>query len=178
MTTTLYDLTATRELIDNALSENGGELTPELDALLTNWTEDFDRKVEDYALVITEQKAIAEMINAEIETLRARLTARLNLAKRLTERLAENMNAVGKDKVHGVLKTVAFQKNPASVVPVVDIDEADLRNLAMIAPTFVRHEESWSLDKRAVLDAHKAGTLPDDISKRVRIEQTRSLRIR
>lgn len=178
MTTTLYDLGTLRELIEAQLIDGDGELTPELEAALNDWEGDFDRKVEDYALVVTQLKAEAEMIHAEREKLRAREDARLNLAKRLCDRLQEQMERVGRDKVKGVLKTVALQNSPPRVEPVVVIDEPDLRNLAMIAPAFVRHEESWALDKKAVLEAHKAGTLPEDISKRVQIVVGRSLRIR
>ena len=39
-------------------------------------------------------------------------------------------------------------------------------------------EESWSLDRKKILDDHKAGTLDADVAKRVAITQSRSVRIR
>lgn len=179
MSATLYDLVAVRDLLDAALEAGEGELTPELDAWLEDWSGDFDRKAEDYALVITEQKALAEMINAEAEKLQKRAEARLNLAKRLTARLQQAMELVGRDKVRGVLKTVSLQANSPSVQEVVPAEQEDLRNVAAMHPGFVRHiPERFEWDKAEIKFAAKAGTLPEDILRRVQVVQTRSIRIR
>lgn len=179
MTATIYDLTELHDLIEAELERTEGELSPELEAALTNWGADFDRKVEDYALVICEQKALAEAIEAEAKKLTARAASRLNLAKRLTERLQQNMEAVGKTEVRGVLKTVKIQVNPPSVLEVVPTDAPDFRNLVMIAPDFVTHTpESYSWNRNAIKAAAKAGTLPAEVEKRVTLVASRSIRIR
>lgn len=177
-TLTMFDMVLQRDALTAIVAEQDGELTPDQEAAWNALDGDFAQKVENTALVICERQATADAIKAEAGKLIDRARAVENDAKRLRDLLASRMTAFGKDKVTGTLKTVAFQKNPPSVQPVVAIDEADLRNLAMIAPGFVRHEETWALDKKAVIEAHKAGALPDDIAKRVQIVQTQSLRIK
>lgn len=176
--TTLYDLADLRERLDVIFADQDGEITPEQEAQLDAIEGAFAEKTERVALYVVEQLSRAKSIKAEEERLAQRRRGYESRADWLKNYLHRCLDTAGKTKVEGLLATVALQNNPPSVQPVVAIDEADLRNLAMIAPSFVRHEELWSLDKRAVLDAHKAGTLPDDIAKRVQIVQTRSVRIR
>lgn len=182
MTTTLretmYDLAVAHEALEAIIAEQEGEITPSQEQAFDAINDRFETKVENAALIAIERRADAEKIRAEAKRLTDRAKALETDADRLVALIANRMIAFGKDKVRGLLVTVGFQKNPPSVSPVGTIDDCDLRNIAMYAPTLVRHEESWSLDKRAVLDAHKAGTLPSDVARRVAITQSTSLRIR
>lgn len=175
----LYELADARDILDQWLSESEGELTPEIETLLNELEGAIDEKVERVALYIIEQLSHAKALKAEEERLAQRRKAREKAAASLKDYLAQQMDRFGKQKVDGKLCTVAFQKNPPSVTPIIESDEADFRNVFMIAPEFVtRVPESYSWNKRAILDAAKAGPLPEDIAKRVSITQSVSLRIR
>lgn len=179
MSVALYELADARDILDHWLAESEGELTPEIEVLLNELEGAIDEKVERVALYIIEQLSHAKAIKAEEERLAQRRRAREKAADSLKHYLAQQLDRFGKQKVAGTYCTVAFQKNPPSVTPVVESDDADFRNVFMIAPEFVtRVPESFSWNKRAILDAAKSGPLPDDIAKRVRITQSFSLRIR
>lgn len=178
-TTALYELANARDILDTWLEETGGELTPEIETLLNDLEGQAKDKVERVALYIVEQLSHAKAMKAEEERLAQRRKAREKAADSLKAYLQGQMERLGLKKVEGLLCTVAMQNNPPSVVPAVEIDEADLRNVYTFAPEYVtRVPESYSLNKRAILDAHKAGTLHEDVAKRVQIVQTASLRIR
>ena len=176
---TLYEIADLRAIIDLALEESEGELTPEIEAALNAWDERFDDKAERVALYIAEQEGLAEMAKAERKRLDALCAAREKRAASLKRYLFEQMEKAGKVKVAGVLKQITIQNNPPKVEPLVDMDEAELRNVFMFAPQYVqRIPESYALNKRAILDAAKAGTLDEDMKRRVAVVQTKGLRIR
>jgi len=178
MSATLHELAGLREVIDATVAENEGELTPELEAQLDAWDGSFADKVERCGLWAVEQLSYAVAIGAEEQRLAKKRRAHENRAEWMKRYLQSCMERAGKTKVNGVLCTVALQKNRASVQPIVPLADEDLRTIATFAPKYVRHEESWSLDKEAILEDHKAGTLDADVAKRVQVVQTQSLRIR
>ncbi len=173
-TMTLYEIRELRDLLDEALAATEGELSPEAEAQLAALDIAANEKIESVALYIREQLAQAEAIEAEAKRLQDRARARLNAAKSLKDYLAREMERLGKDKMNGVLVTVAMQNNPPSVKG--DLEPATLAEMMDTAPTFVRYAPaSYALDRRAVLDAYKRGeTIPEGLT----IEQTKSLRIR
>jgi len=157
------------------LEEAGGELTPEVEALLEEASADFNEKVERVALKVKQLEGHAAAIDSEIDRLQRRAAARYNAAKRLKEHLQMCLEAAGRDKVEGLLCTVALQKNPPKleVPPSADLDE--LRAAGFPYLTIV--PEKVAVDKKAVLDAVKAAgeiVLPNGWV----VTQGRSVRIR
>jgi hypothetical protein len=176
---TLYGLADAREQIDRALDATEGELTPDLDTALTQWEWDFDKKAEAVALYVIEELATAKAIKGEEERLAARRQALERRAVSLKQYLEAQMVRVGKRKIEGVYATVAMQLNNPRVHELVPLEDADYRRLMDTAPEFVRHTpESFALNKDAILDAHKAGTLPSTLTPRIQVVRTESLRIR
>lgn len=178
MSIALYQLRELRDALDGKLQESGGELTPELEAELSALDVASDEKIERVALYIREQTAEAAAIETEATRLQDRANAKLNAAKSLKAYLQREMDRLGKEKVNGLLITVALQKNPPSVKG--DIAPETLQSW-WAAPGdqragFIRYTpESFALDRRVVLDAHKQGmTIPEGLT----IEQTTSIRIR
>lgn len=180
MTTTapLYEITNARLALDSVVAEAEGELTPQWETAFDQIDGDWNEKAERCALWIKERLAMAEMVKAEVDRLSARCKALVRDAEGLTTYLQQNMEAIGKEKVNGLLVTLALQKNPPKVEALTAMDESELRNIATFCPQYVRHTESWALDKKQILEDSKTGTLPEDIAKRVQITQTRSLRIK
>ena len=176
-TARLYELADLRQVIDLALEETQGELTPDIAAALDAWEAAFPQKVESVALYIADIEGDAAKIKAEEERLAAKRTALLNRAKGLEQYLQANLERAGVQKVSGVLKTVALQKNPPKVVPLVDVTQEDLRHWHLDGYATVT-PETYTMDKKAILAAHKANDLPGHIAKLVTIQQTTGLRIR
>jgi hypothetical protein len=135
-------------------------LTPELEAELDALTLAGSEKIERVALYIREQLATARAIKEEEDRIKARRQAAEKSADSLKRYLERNMERLHVERVDGLLCTVALQSNPPAVVS--QLDEPALRNLVMTDPDLVTHvPESFTLNKRAVLDLHRAGgTLP------------------
>jgi hypothetical protein len=169
-----YELAGEWNALDELLEETGGEVTPEIEALMNALDVTTTEKVEKIALVVLRKKSEAKAIKEQADRLAARAKARENAATHLVDYLSRVMQSVGKDKIEGTLATVAFQKNPPSVVA--DLSRDRLEDLyetgcSLVLLTPATH----TLDKKAVLAAAKAGQpLPGGIE----IVQTSSLRIR
>ena len=71
MTPTLYQLTGQMAAIEDALQENGGELTPELEELWAETAESLPQKVDGYNQVITNLTAYSKNLDEEIKRLQA-----------------------------------------------------------------------------------------------------------
>lgn len=153
---------------------NGGELTPALAELLDAAEGDFSEKVERVALKVRELEAEALAVDTEAERLTQRARTRYNAAKSLKAYLKGALEIAGLDKVKATLVTVAIQKNPPSLHGELSQEELDV--LARRRAEFVSIvPATLSLNKRAVLDACKAGeALPTGLT----ISQGTSLRIR
>jgi hypothetical protein len=174
-TVRLYELAAARDILDQFLAETDGEETPAIADLFAQLEGQVADKVEHTALWIREQEATAKAIREEEQRLAARRRAIENAVERTKSYLQAQMETLGRDKVHGLLCTVALQNNPPSVRG--ELDEQSLRDLAVILPDVVKRvPETVTLDRRAVLAYYKEhGATPDE---RLTVEQSRSLRIR
>lgn len=170
----LYELSAAREILEDWLSEAEGEWTPEIEALLTELDGKADEKIERVALFIREQLADADRIKTEEQRLAARRKSREKAADSLKSYLQREMERLGKTSVNGLLCTVAFQNNPPSVRG--DVSPFVLQDLLESKSLFVTEiPASFSLNRRAVIDAFKSGQpIPDGLV----VEQGISLRIR
>lgn len=178
-TTTLYEIADARDILDLWLLESDGEVTPELEALLAEVDADANAKIERVALYIREQKALADAAKQERDRLAGIASARLKAAESLTSYLHREMDRLGKDRVNGVLATVALQKNPPSVKG--ELAQPDLYDLYESwrrgdAPEFVKLiPENYVLNKDAVKAAAKAG---QPIPAGLTVEQSVGVRIR
>ena len=175
MTVALYEIAEMRTILDSWLAESEGELTPELEALLAEVDEKADAKIERVALYVRERKAHAAAVKEERDRLDALVKRETRAAESLTDYLHRQMTALGKDRVNGVLCTVALQKNPPAVVG--DVSPETLKDAWQQGETkFIRHiPESFALDRKSVVDAFKAGQpIPDGLT----VEQGQSVRIR
>ncbi len=176
MTIKLYEATDALATVDAWIQEhadeilaNGGELTPELLALLDQAEGDFDAKVEKVALKVRELIAEADAVKVEADRLTQRAKTAKNAADSLKAYLHRQLEAAGKTQVKGTLVTVALQKNPPRVVTTRDAADAQTSTFVTAIPA--RYE--WNKD--AIKDAAKAGEpLPEGVT----VEQGMSLRIR
>jgi hypothetical protein len=172
---TLYQIADAREILDTWLLETEGEVTPELEALLAEIDGKADEKIERVALYIREQLALATAAKEEQTRIASVVSRRNKAAESLKLYLHREMERLGKDKVTGLLATIAIQKNPPSVKG--ELSPETLKDAWQQGETaFVRHvPESFALDRKAVVDAFKAGQpIPDGLE----VVHETSLRIR
>jgi hypothetical protein len=173
--TTLSTLLAERHDLDALVDAQDGELTPDLEAAWDANTEAVPAKVESWGLWITRQEHLADAIDAEIARLRQRKAVVEHAIARSRAELQRQMTMGGIDKVKGVLVTVALQANPPAVKG--ELSQDALRDLHEDdGPAIVKLTPAvYTLDRKAALAAHKAGTpLPAGLT----VEQAISLRIR
>lgn len=75
-----------------------------------------DEKADNIACLIKQLTAEAEAIKAEEDKLKARRTAKLNRAERLTNYLAECLTNGGRTKIETARNVISFRKTPPKVV--------------------------------------------------------------
>lgn len=161
----LYDHTAALETVHEWLIESGGELTPEIEALLDEAEDAFAAKAERVALKVREMETEAKAVKEEADRLAARARSLERGARSLKDYLHEQCFAAGQTVVKGRLATVRVQKSPVSALCTIPEDAlAELKNDPAYA-RFVREiPASYRFDARAAIEAVKAGEeLPEGI---------------
>ena len=159
----LYELADAYERIAEALTENGGELTPELATDLDAIEGAFEGKVERVALYVRNLLATADAADAEAARLAALARTRRQGAEGLKGYLMAQLDRVEKLKVETPLVVVRIQKNSRPAIQWPDtlpIPEAYQR-------------VTVSLDGQKVFTDWTAGALPNGFV----VEQGRHLRI-
>ena len=114
---TLYELTETmKHLLDLAQS---GEVEQEvINATIESMdlTNDIERKIEGYAIVMDELKASNERIRNEEKRLAHRRRVQQNNYDRMRETLLDQMKSLQLDRVKTDKYTVSVRQNPVKVV--------------------------------------------------------------
>lgn len=154
----LYDHTAALETVHEWLIESGGELTPEIEALLDEAEADFAAKAERVALKVRELEAEAKAVKEEADRLAARAKAAANGARSLKDYLLEQCHAAGQLAVKGKLATVRVQNSPMSALCTIPAESmADLKSDPEYAPYIAEIPVSYRFDAKAAIEAAKAG---------------------
>ena len=143
------DISQELKQIRDALIENGGELTPEMEPALQELTQALDEKADAYCHVIDGLEGEAEIIAAEIKRLQDRAKTRKNAAAKLRERLRLAMEITGKPKFSTPLHDFTICQSPMSIRWEGKPDE--------IPELWQKIEVKVSLDTDAVKAALKAG---------------------
>lgn len=161
-TKTLFQLSADMSAIEDALWENGGELTPELEQALVETEQSLATKVDGYNHLIRSFSSKADIIDAEIKRLTALKKTAENAEKRLKEHICETMGMFGIDKLEG-----AYCKISRAKTSKVETDEelltasysGNLAELNKSLPPYITAE--FKVSKTAIKDFQKTeGILP------------------
>ena len=112
---TLYELTAAQSAIEDALYENGGELTPELEEQLAETREALPAKIDGYNHILARLAGMEAAADAEIKRLQALKKTAQNAQKSLKGHLLNAMQTFGIEKIEGSSCKVFRKANPASV---------------------------------------------------------------
>jgi hypothetical protein len=114
----LYELTNEHRLICEAIEEAGGEITPEIEAMLAINAENFATKAEGYAEIIAKYAQMADNAKQRIEQLQQVKKVAENAVKRMKERILGAMAEYDLQKVEcGVHK---FSTRTTKAVEITD----------------------------------------------------------
>lgn len=100
-TRTLFQLSADMAAIEDALWENGGELTPELEQAMQETEQGLAKKADGYYSLIHSFAAKKDVLKAEICRLTKLAKVAENAEKRVKNYICETMGAFGIDKLEG-----------------------------------------------------------------------------
>ena len=114
----LYELQGEFLQIENALEDNGGELTDELAQLLTDTALSIQQKVDGYRVVMAKFNDKADAVDKEIKRLQAIKKTAVNSEKRLKEHVLNVMGAYGIKKLEGL-----FCSMTRTTTKALDVDE-------------------------------------------------------
>lgn len=167
MTEHLYEITGDLVHTIDAIVENGGELTEELEEQFDKGQLAFEDKAANiirYELSLGGDK---EAIKKEIARLQARLWSIDNRVEWMRGYLKSNMEATGITEIkHPLLPTISIAKNPPSVKIV---DEKALPG------EYVEIRPTTHVDKKAILVALKAGK---EVSGAILVDDKTNLRVK
>lgn len=123
-TLSLYDLTSEHHLICDAIEEAGGEITPEIEAMLAINEENFLTKAEGYAEIISKYTILAE--NAKTRKAQCERVQKVaeNAVKRMKERITQAMEEYNLPKVEIGMHKLSFRTSKAVEIT----DEAKIPN--------------------------------------------------
>lgn len=115
---------------------------------------EFEDKADGIACMIKEAKAASAAIKAEIDALDARRKAKDSLARRLSDYLLQQMQAVGRQKIETARNCVTVAKKAPSLK--IDDENAFIVWAALDHDEYIKYK-SPEIDKTAVRDAIKGG---------------------
>jgi hypothetical protein len=158
---TLYDVSLEGMQIAGLLTENEGELTPELEARIDALMQAGPDRLEAAAMVVRDIEADAEACKLEAKRLTERAKSFENNAQRLKDRMAIALDAAFSGKVKTARFTLWTQKSPDTII--FDLREGfTLDELAAGEPELVRIKKE--LDKSKLRELYESGeALPGSI---------------
>jgi chromosome segregation ATPase len=162
--------------IEDALWENGGELTEELALALQETELSLARKADGYNALLRSFAATKENLKAEIDRLTKLKKTAENAEKRIKQHICDTMGAFGIDKIEGDkskisrVRTTAIETNDDMLM---FSYQKNLDDLNAILPPYIRAE--MKVSKTAIKEYQKEqGILPAGAE----VVENYSLRIR
>jgi hypothetical protein len=171
----LYDLSQEGVMISDMLTENEGELTPEIEARLDALMIEGPERMEAAAMVVKQLEASATACEEEVKRLRERAKAFSDNAERLKKRMVIALDCA----FNGKIKTPLFSIWAQSTATTTVCDLAPGATPEMLEaerPDLVRVKVE--LDRPAALAKFKAGEKLPEILFFTENEPTRYVRIK
>lgn len=101
--------------IEDALWENGGELTPELDEAMTANSFEIATKIDGYCALIRKFETAENSIDAEIKRLQALKKTATNSKEKLKDYMLYSMQTNGIDKLNGSLCKASLRRSEKTI---------------------------------------------------------------
>lgn len=147
MKTSIYNITSEYQLLINQIIEAEGEITPEIEALLTINKEQLQEKGINYAYVIKQFDANCDVIDNEIKRLTAMKKAQNNLSERLKNTISSAMQLFEVEEIKTPLIKLNFRNS----------ESVEITNEAQLAEKFLVVKTVVTPDKKAIKEAIKSG---------------------
>jgi len=128
MSKSLYNIAAEYQHLSDQLIESEGELTPELQELLSINKDELEYKGQSYAMVIKGYESDITVIDSEIQRLKGLADKRNKAIERLKNNLKAAMLLYGYDKIETPLVKLSFRKSESVEI----INEAQLDQKYMV----------------------------------------------
>lgn len=152
----LYEIAAEKRAILDAIEDNEGELTPEMESALNSVDAKLDSKVENILAFARELELESEAFKKESERLQKLSDVSANKAKSMKEYIRREMQMAGSDKI----KTEHFSVSLANTAPSVVIDELERVPPSLLKAAFsmpfelvpeeLKNQASLTPDKHAI----------------------------
>lgn len=113
---TLYQLTEQMSALESLLEDNGGELTPDIEALWQETGESLTRKVDNYNALIIKLKNYSSNLDAEIKRLQGLKKTADNSLKNVKEHIKSVMEQFGIDKLEGAYCKISLASSTSTEV--------------------------------------------------------------
>ncbi len=150
MSSSLYKITGNildmQLIIQNGVDDEG--FLEALEETLSCNTEEFEQKALQLAYVLGELNADISVIDDEVGRLKARKTSLVNTQQRIKDYLLNSMQVVNKKTIKNATHTITIRKGMKSV---------KVENTTVLGDEFVVVKSSIVPDKKAIMDAFKAG---------------------
>lgn len=154
----LYEIPVEFGLLEQALIENDGELTPELEKSLDDFLKSGKEKIEGGAMVVRGLEMDAEACKAEAKRLQERAAALEKNADRLKKLVLHALDGAFGGKIKTALFTIWGQTS----APTINLDLEPGADLACLPEQFVRVKRE--LAKDVVKETLKRGeAIPEEI---------------
>lgn len=144
---TLFQLTAEMAAIENELYENGGELTPELELMLTDTQEALTAKADGYNMLLRKFKAEETTCDTEAKYWAGKKKVMQNAQKRIREHINDVMVLGGISKIEGERCKISRRETQALEVNeevVLASMQERINELVASLPEFVKVDVSIS----------------------------------
>jgi len=152
---TLNEIIRNQLDVEQKLSENSGEITPEIEALISQNETDLVQKTDNIRLFIQKTQSDISFMKNEIDFYQAKIRSLTNLIEWLKSRVIYAMDMKGVNKIQTNSKHTLYIRESV----ILDIDKADVENLP---DEFVK--VTRLIKKQAIKDYHKqTGLLPEGV---------------
>ena len=147
MKLSLYTIEQTYLSIVEELIENGGELTPSLEAELNINKEELQNKGICYGFMVKELEMQSDTIDIEIKRLQALKKTRTNTIDKLKNNLSQAMQMFGIEELKTAIIKINFRKS----------ESVEIEDLALLDSQFIKVTTTKTADKIAIKEAIKGG---------------------
>ena len=147
MSKSLYNIAAEYQHLSDQLIESEGELTPELQELLSINKDELEYKGQSYAMVIKGYESDITVIDSEIQRLKDLATRRNKAIERLKNNLKAAMLLYGYDKIETPLVKLSFRKS----------ESVEIINPAQIDQKYLAEKVTIHIDKVGIKNDIKLG---------------------
>jgi len=107
---TLHSLITQMQEIEEQIIEAGGELTPEIEALISGTEEKIEDKLDSYAAMVDYLKGQAEYLDNQAKIYAARKKTVTNSIDSMKERMIGAMQAIGRNKIKTAAHYYSFRE--------------------------------------------------------------------